>query len=349
MLTRHSSRISSLIHRSLPHLSLARPLSVISGSSVRSPPVSHHVDNLKDLDLERKAHPPSSQPSVQSASPSSWSINASEVSKFSHLSSLWWRLDGPFGQLHRMQEARVPFIRDAFLRHRASNSFSTRDSLSQLKPFKDYSILDVGCGGGLLSESLARMGGNVKGIDASESNIRIAQQHKGNDSDLSTLQYEHMTAESLLERGELFDLVCSVEVVEHVENPRKFVETLCNLVKPGGSLVLSTINRTQLSYFMAIFMAERVLGFAPPGTHEWNKFLTPQELKAFVEESAFIAPENARINEGEAAGEKSPSRPSLGFQVDCLNGMVYNPLGNSWSLSEKNLEVNFILSAKRPF
>jgi ubiquinone biosynthesis O-methyltransferase len=321
----------------------------LSRSFVRSFPLSfNRFPSLSCSSFnERKSLSSSFNPSFFSSSSSSsatFSVDTSEVNKFSSLSSLWWRLDGPLGQLHRMQEARVKFIRESFIRHRASNSFSTRDSHANL-PFHGYTLLDVGCGGGILAESLTRLGGKVKGIDAAHKNILIAQQHQSQDEEeLKQLDYEHITAEQLIERGELFDFVCCLEVVEHVQNQKKFVEILCNLVKPGGSVVLSTLNRTNLSYFGAILMAERVLGFAPPGTHQWEKFVTPQELKSFVQESKLV--QTRKFNQEE---QEEENRPNLGFQVDCINGMIYNPFSKSWALSDNNVEINYILSAKRQF
>ena len=273
----------------------------------------------------------SSSPASASASDASGgSIDAAEVSKFSAMSSAWWDAHGEFCLLHRMNPTRVAFIRDHTTRlllptisHPPSDAW----------PLRGLAVLDVGCGGGLLAESLCRLGGRVLGVDASAPNVAIATQHASLDAALASsapsggsLAYRCQTAEALLASSApppQFDVVCSLEVVEHVANPQQFVATLAALVRPGGLLFLSTINRTALSYLLTIGLAEYALGWVSRGTHEWSKYVTVEELGEWV------------VRGGE------------GMEVLGTSGMLYDPVWRRWSLDDKRTEVNYILCARK--
>jgi ubiquinone biosynthesis O-methyltransferase len=256
------------------------------------------------------------------------SLDEDEVAKFGATSAGWWDVDGEFCLLHRMNPVRVLWIRQRVLEQIRSTSVS---KLSSLKPFTSLSFLDVGSGGGLLSESLAKLGGKVLGIDAALPNIVVARAHASKQVALSDLSYRHSTAEQLKSSSSaFFDVVCALEVVEHVLQPHLFTTTLCQLVCPGGLLFMSTINRTNLAWLLTIIGAEYVMGWASKGTHDWNKYVNVQELQAWVETSE------------DQDGEK------LGMQVVDVCGLLYDPWGKQWSLDEARTEVNYIVCARRP-
>ncbi|KAI0788766.1 S-adenosyl-L-methionine-dependent methyltransferase [Abortiporus biennis] len=225
-------------------------------------------------------------------SPSSSTINQDEIAHFSKLSSQWWDEKGEFGMLHSMNPIRMEFVRNKLVEIAQEDS-SPDVEVDGSKVFHGLNVLDVGCGGGLFSESLTRMGANTLGIDASGSNIAIASHHALQDPLLLSnsptgkgkgkLTYQHTSVEDLLsKRGpESFDVVCSMEVLEHVDNPRSFLDSCARLVKPGGHLFLSTISRTPLAYFLTIFAAENLFRLVEPGTHTHSKFVNPQELIEF--------------------------------------------------------------------
>ena len=291
--------------------------------------------------------PPSADPSHSSGA-SGESIDAAEVGKFSAMSDSWWDVNGEFCLLHRMNPTRVQFIRDHTARHLLPLSLSLSVVGEGVWPLRGLDVLDVGCGGGLLTESLCRLGGRVIGIDASAPNIAIATQHAALDPTFAELAsgsatagaslsassallvYRNQTAEQLLASSNpppQFDVVCSLEVVEHVANPEQFVATLAALVRPGGLLFLSTINRTALSYLLTIGVAEYALGWVSRGTHDWHKYVTPAELQQWVEADTGGG--------GEA------------MEVLDVNGMLYDPLWRRWSLDANRTEVNYILCARK--
>uniref|UniRef100_H2YX78 Ubiquinone biosynthesis O-methyltransferase, mitochondrial n=1 Tax=Ciona savignyi TaxID=51511 RepID=H2YX78_CIOSA len=235
-----------------------------------------------------------------------------ESEKFSRLARNWWDEDGEMKALHSMNELRVPFIRDALI----SLEIAVPNTS---KPLQGVKILEVGCGAGVLCEPLARLGASVLGIDTSDGALAAAKMHRGDAADLSELQYIDATLEDIVGAGTLrFDVVVASEVVEHVDNKAEFVTQCCDVLKPNGSLFLSTINRTQMSYFLAIMMAEKVLGVVPDGTHDWKSFVTHSEIKSY-------------LDQGNA-------------QIQRLEGMAYNPVLNKWTWC-KNTDVNYILHA----
>ncbi|KAK0202619.1 S-adenosyl-L-methionine-dependent methyltransferase [Desarmillaria ectypa] len=262
-------------------------------------------------------------------------VNAAEISFFSRLSSQWWDERGEFAFLHQMNPVRMQFIRQKLL-----ETARDEDQTASQNVLKGLQVLDVGCGGGLLSESLTRLGARTVGIDASESNIEIAKHHASTDSKLSeNLSYMHTSVESLLSQPKRYDVVCSMEVLEHVDNPALFLSTCAQLLKPSGHLFLSTISRTPLAYFLTILMAENVLQRVAPGTHTYSKFIKPSELIEFFQSHGsrpWIAPSAAQPTRTEAE----------------VRGIVYNPLSSSWNLAPRDAwaatECNYMFWVRKP-
>lgn len=200
-------------------------------------------------------------------------IDPTEHAHFEKLAQRWWDETGPFWPLHRMNALRVAYIRDRLLSHRGLET-------GGLMPLQGLRVLDIGCGGGILSEAIARLGASVHGVDMVEKNIQIARAHAVGQG--LSLEYECCTAERLAARGERYDAVLNMEVVEHVADLPLFMRSCANLVKPGGLMFVATINRTLASYLGAIIGAEYLLRWLPRGTHQWRKFPTPAELEALL-------------------------------------------------------------------
>jgi len=255
------------------------------------------------------------------------SVNRAEVAKFSKVGADWWRASSSkgTGPLHAMNPARVGFIRDRLAKE------LDRAHLPPLEQLRDVEILDVGCGGGLLSESLARLGARVTSIDPSPENIAVAERHSKLDPLTSSINYECSTVEAQQASGRSFDAVCSLEVIEHVENPLAFVDACKGCVRPGGgSLFLSTINRTAKSYAMAVLGAEHVLRLLPVGTHDWHKFVKPEELIAMV---------SAR---GRVVDKVDLQGIILALTLTSKEGMAGVGSPWSWTLSPTDHDVNYI-------
>jgi len=250
------------------------------------------------------------QGATRGPAPGNLAVDASEVSKFSAMAAEWWDPQGPMAPLHSMNPTRVKFCRDAISRHRGGEA-------SAVLPFEGLKIADIGSGGGLLSESLARLGGSVTGVDASQEAIGAAQVHMQADSSLrERLQYWEGTAEQLHAQGTGFDVVVASEVIEHVPDPERFCSSLAGLTVRGkGMAIVSTINRTPRSYAMTILGAERLLRLLPVGTHDWNKFITPDELVMMM--------------------------GSGGMKLKEVQGMYFDPFSRKWSLTD-DLAVNYI-------
>lgn len=239
-------------------------------------------------------------------------IDQVEVERFSELADEWWNPAGKFKPLHKFNPVRIEYIRDTLLKHFDRN-------IDDALPLKDLNILDIGCGGGLLCEPLARLGAKVTGIDPSRRNIDVAKAHaKTSELDIA---YRVATAEGLATKAESFDLVLAMEVIEHVPDTDAFVKTCTRLVKPGGLLLISTINRTFKALGLAIIGAEYILRWLPRGTHHYDKFVTPDEI----------------LHPLDLAGLKLVE----------LQGVVFNPLFMRWQLSN-NLDVNYMALAERP-
>lgn len=241
------------------------------------------------------------------------SIDAGELAKFEAMASEWWDPHGKFKPLHMLNPCRLDYINTQI-----AAEFG-RDP-KERAPFEGLRLLDIGCGGGLLAEPMARRGAEVVGADAAERNIPVARLH-AEQSGLA-IDYRHTTAEALAAAGEQFDVVLNMEVVEHVADPQQYLDDCRRLLKPGGLMICSTLNRNPKSYVMAIIGAEQVMRWLPKGTHEWRKFITPDELFAMLERAGL--------------------RP-----VD-RQGMVFNPLTWSWSLSHRDLSVNYVTASVRP-
>ncbi len=232
-----------------------------------------------------------------------------EIERFQRLAKAWWDPTGKFRPLHQIGPTRLAFIRKELTRHFGLNS-------SGLHPFKDLRLLDVGCGGGLISEPLTRLGARVTGIDPGEKNIAIARDHAASQG--LEIDYRATTIEELASSGEKYDAVVCLEVVEHVPDVGAFVKSCASLVRPGGMLILSTINRTLKSYALAIVAAEYVLGWLPRGTHQWERFVTPDELARHISDAGLSAPR--------------------------FEGFVYSPFKDAWSLAP-DTDVNYLSSA----
>jgi 2-polyprenyl-6-hydroxyphenyl methylase/3-demethylubiquinone-9 3-methyltransferase len=244
--------------------------------------------------------------------PASPSIDVAEVERFSALAETWWDPKGSMAPLHRLNPARLGFLRQTLAAHFG------RDVRS-LSPFDGLRILDVGCGGGLISEPLARLGAVVTGIDAAEANIAVARAHaRGADLEVD---YRQASAEELSAAGERFDAVLALEVVEHVADLDAFLAAAAALVRPGGAFIASTLNRTPRSLLFAIVGAEYVLGWLPRGTHRWDRFLKPSELAAALRRR--------------------------GLQARDIRGLVYDLLAREWRLG-RDLGVNYLIFAVRP-
>ncbi|KAG7093697.1 hypothetical protein E1B28_007352 [Marasmius oreades] len=271
-------------------------------------------------------------------------VNASEIAHFSRLSAQWWDERGEFSFLHSMNPIRMQFIRQKFAETTLDESETKIDS-TKTGVLMGLDVLDVGCGGGLLSESLARLGARVLGIDASESNIAIAKHHASLDSTLnSNLSYKHTSAEVLLNRPKRFDVVCSMEVLEHVDNPTAFLSTCAELIKPSGHLFLSTISRTPLAYLLTIFLAEKALRKVTEGTHTYSKYIKPSELIEYFREYRSL--DNSRPWISRISGDL-PTRTEAE-----VRGLVYNPLQSNWILAPRGAwgatDCNYLFWVRKP-
>ncbi|THD63701.1 bifunctional 2-polyprenyl-6-hydroxyphenol methylase/3-demethylubiquinol 3-O-methyltransferase UbiG [Phenylobacterium sp.] len=239
------------------------------------------------------------------------SIDPAEVERFSRIAAEWWDPRGKFAPLHRFNPTRLAFIRDQAL-HRFGRDGRAR------RPFEGLRLLDIGCGGGLLSEPMSRLGFAVTGVDASDRNIGTASAHAAEVG--ATVDYRCSTAEALLAAGERFDVILNMEVIEHVADPGQFLRDCAAMLKPGGLMIVATLNRTLKALALAKVGAEYVLRWLPAGTHDWSKFLKPEELRGFL------------------AAEP--------LAVDGPFGVVFDPLSGRWSQSH-DAEVNYMMTVAR--
>jgi 2-polyprenyl-6-hydroxyphenyl methylase/3-demethylubiquinone-9 3-methyltransferase len=237
-------------------------------------------------------------------------IDPAEVAKFEAMAAEWWDPNGKFKPLHMLNPCRLDYIT-------AQIAAEFDRDLSAQSPFAGLRLLDIGCGGGLLSEPMARLGATVVGADAAPRNIPVAQVHAAQSG--LDIDYRHTTAEDLAAAGEQFDVVLNMEVVEHVADPLTYLTACQQLLKPGGLHICSTLNRNPKSYAMAIVGAEYVMRWLPKGTHEWSKFITPDELYDLLR--------NAGLD-----------------PVD-RKGFVFNPITWGWRLSDRDLSVNYVTAS----
>lgn len=242
---------------------------------------------------------------------SSPTLDREEVARFAKLGSEWWDPNGPFKPLHRINPVRLTYIRDQLCR-----AFG-RDP-KQGKSLEGLSLLDIGCGGGLVCEPLARLGAHVTGIDPGAENIAAAKAHA--EAAGLTIDYEVATAEKLAARPKSYDAVLLLEVVEHVPDVPKFLKAVAPLVRPNGVMILSTLNRTLKAYALAIVGAEYILRWLPIGTHQWERFVTPAELRAALS--------------------------GAGLTLTGTTGMIYDPFADEWRLG-RDTDVNYFATARR--
>ena len=244
-------------------------------------------------------------------SPNLSSLDPAEVEKFSKMAAEWWNPKGKFGVLHVFNPVRLTYIKE---------QVCARFGLDPLveRPFEGLRFLDIGCGGGLLCEPMARLGASVVGVDPSEKNIKTASVHASEQG--LAIDYRVGVAEDLNEAGEKFDVILNMEVIEHVALPQNFTKNCVAMMKPNGLMFVATLNRTLKSFALAIVGAEYVLRWLPKGTHEWEKFIKPEELRGWL------------------AGN--------GASVKAETGVVYHPIGREWKRA-KDMDVNYMLVAQK--
>lgn len=250
---------------------------------------------------------PQSKPNTATAT-----LDPAEIDRFAQHASEWWDPRGKFRALHRIGPARLAFLRDEMLRHFARPA-------TGMRPLAGLRLLDVGCGGGLTAEPLARLGAQVTGLDPAVENIEAARRHAAGGT--LAIDYRAGRVEDLVAEARSFDAVVCLEVVEHVPDAAAFLEACAALVRPGGLLLLSTLNRTLKAYLLAIIGGEYILRWLPIGTHQWDRFVTPEELTRHLR----------------AAG--------LGPPV--IRGLVYSPMSDSWSVAA-DTDVNYLAASAKP-
>jgi 2-polyprenyl-6-hydroxyphenyl methylase/3-demethylubiquinone-9 3-methyltransferase len=240
------------------------------------------------------------------------SVDPAEVARFSAVAAQWWDPKGKFAPLHKFNPIRLGFIREQTLARFGRDAGAPR-------PFEGLHLLDIGCGGGLLCEPMTRLGFQVTGVDASAKNIGVASAHAASLG--LSIDYRCATAEALLAAGEAFDVVLNMEVIEHVADPRAYLIDCAHLLKPGGLMILATLNRTFKALAFAKVGAEYVLGWLPRGAHDWNKFLKPEEVRGFLADQPFA--------------------------VEGPFGVAYDPLKDHWSQSS-DVSINYMMTVTKP-
>lgn len=244
------------------------------------------------------------------------SVDPADVARFERLGAEWWDETGPMAALHEINPLRVQFMRETLVRHFGRTAGGDRPG--SLRPLSGLRVLDIGCGGGLLSEPLARLGAAVTGIDPGTVNIAVAQAHA---TDLGlAIDYRPVSVEAMAESGTTFDAVIASEVIEHAIDQPRFVAAACSLVRPGGVFLASTLNRTAKSFLLAIVGAEYLLRWLPRGTHDWRKFVTLDEFTTWTKRA--------------------------GLQPLASEGLMFNPLRGAWSLG-RDTDVNYFFAAAR--
>ena len=257
--------------------------------------------------MQPTAHPSLSDPLTPST------LDPAEVERFGRMAAEWWDPKGKFKPLHELGPARMGYLRDEIVRHFGRPAGAER-------PLSGLSIIDIGCGGGLVSEPLTRMGANVTGIDPGSDTIAAARAHAV--SQELVIDYRVARIEEIAARGETFDVVTCLEVVEHIPDVAAFLASCAKVVRPGGLLIASTINRTVASYALAIVAAEYVLGWLPRGTHDWNRFVRPEEMSIYLARAGLEAPR--------------------------FTGLALDPIRDRWSLSSDTAVNYFAAAGKRP-
>jgi|TARA_B100001540_G_scaffold317566_1_gene351298 2-polyprenyl-6-hydroxyphenyl methylase/3-demethylubiquinone-9 3-methyltransferase len=235
-------------------------------------------------------------------------VNKEEIQKFSAIAEEWWNVNGKFKPLHMFNPIRIEYILETTRDH-----FNIKDNSNE--PLKNLRVLDIGCGGGLMSEPITRLGGKVTGIDASEKNIKVAKLHAEKNN--LTINYLNKSPENL-DDNEKYDVILNLEIVEHVEDLQLYLKSCSRLLKKNGIMFTATLNRTFTSFIKAILGAEYVLRWLPIGTHDWNKFVKPEELESLI--------------------------TNLNFQIKDVKGLEFKPISRKWVRSE-NLSVNYIMSS----
>jgi 2-polyprenyl-6-hydroxyphenyl methylase/3-demethylubiquinone-9 3-methyltransferase len=239
------------------------------------------------------------------------SIDPAEVEKFSKMAAEWWNPKGKFGVLHKFNPVRLTYIKEQVTARFARDPFDRQ-------PFKGLRFLDIGCGGGLLTEPMARLGAEIVGVDPSEKNIKTASVHR--DEQGLSIESRAGTAEDLAAAGERFDVILNMEVIEHVADPIAFTRTCASMLKPKGLMFVATLNRTLKSFGLAIVGAEYVLGWLPKGTHQWEKFITPAELRVWLRDN--------------------------GIEVKAESGVTFHPIANEWRTS-RDMGVNYMVVGQK--
>jgi 2-polyprenyl-6-hydroxyphenyl methylase / 3-demethylubiquinone-9 3-methyltransferase len=235
-------------------------------------------------------------------------VDTKEIENFAKDSSKWWDEHGPFRPLHRLNPVRLSYIKDQICNHFGKDHMS-------FKPYDGLSVLDIGCGGGLVCEPMRRLGANVTGIDADKNAIAVASNH-AKDSDLN-IEYLCASTDDISTQKKKYDVVLALEIIEHVADPQKFVDDISSLCKPNGLIIFSTINRTAKSFALAKIAAEYIVRWVPAGTHDWKKFIKPSELSKMVRNTS--------------------------GRVGNIEGMIYNPIKGEFKRSADDLDVNYFL------
>ena len=241
---------------------------------------------------------------------SQMNVDSKEIAKFEAMAEEWWDPKGKFKPLHMLNPCRLDYINSQIC-----SEFGRK--IAEVSPFEGLRILDIGCGGGLLCEPMARLGAIVMGVDAAARNIPVAEAHARQVG--LEIDYRSGTAEDLVEKGEEFDVILNMEVIEHVLDPQTYMRACQKLLKPGGLMICSTINRNSKSYILGVIMAEHVMRWLPKGTHEWSKFITPDELFELI--------------------------TAAGLQPVDKSGFVFNPITWQWKLSDHDLSVNYVTAS----
>jgi len=247
------------------------------------------------------------------SAPTSRTANADEIARFSAMSEKWWDPNGVMKPLHKFNPVRLQILRDNICAHLG------RDP-ETIEPLKGIEIIDIGCGAGLLSEPLARMGAKMTSIDASESNIEVAKIHAAQSG--LEIDYRCATPEMLADEGKQFEIVLNMEVIEHVDDPQFFMQACASVLKPGGLMFVATLNRTIKSLALAKIGAEYVLRWLPAGTHDWRKFVKPSEMSGYLR--------------------------GAGLDLQDITGVAYNPFNDTWSPAPHDLDVNYMVIARKP-